>query len=174
MVGTGITIDAEGTEEVGRALRRLFQVFEEPGPILDIIGQSLVTSTIDRFERERSPEGAPWKKSARARREGGQTLTDTARLRGSITHRVGPDFVEVGTNVVYAAIHQFGGQTPPRTIRPKRAKALKFSIGGRTVFAKSVRHPGSRIPARPFLGLSSQDEGSIVRVIDRAIGRAVR
>ena len=39
--------------------------------------------------------------------------------------------------------------TRPHLIRPRRAKALRFEIGGRTVFAKLVRHPGTR--ARPFL-----------------------
>ncbi|MDX2813447.1 hypothetical protein PV410_12920 [Streptomyces sp. PA03-5A] len=34
--------------------------------------------------------------------------------------------------------------TRPHLIRPRRAKALKFEVGGRTVYAKLVRHPGSR------------------------------
>ena len=37
----------------------------------------------------------------------------------------------------------------PHLIRPRNAKALRFQIGGRTVFAKLVRHPGTK--ARPFL-----------------------
>ncbi|MEU4584873.1 hypothetical protein AB0F92_22700 [Kitasatospora aureofaciens] len=39
--------------------------------------------------------------------------------------------------------------TRPHIIRPRRAKALRFEIGGRTVFAKVVHHPGTR--ANPFL-----------------------
>lgn len=37
-----------------------------------------------------------------------------------------------------------GGKTEPHVIRPKKAKALKFSIDGETVYAKSVNHPGSK------------------------------
>ncbi|MFC8886382.1 hypothetical protein ACFT54_10270 [Streptomyces cinereoruber] len=40
--------------------------------------------------------------------------------------------------------------TRPHIIRPRRAKALRFDVRGRTVFAAYVRHPGSR--ANDFLG----------------------
>ncbi|MBQ1541235.1 MAG: hypothetical protein IIZ63_04475 [Caulobacteraceae bacterium] len=53
--------------------------------------------------------------------------------------------------VKYAAIQEYGGQTPPHEILPVKAKALAFMIGGKPVFAASVKHPGSRIPPRPYL-----------------------
>jgi hypothetical protein len=34
--------------------------------------------------------------------------------------------------------------TRPHIIRPRRAKALRFEAGGRVVFTKLVRHPGTR------------------------------
>lgn len=34
--------------------------------------------------------------------------------------------------------------TRPHLIRPRRAKALRFDVGGTTVFAKLVHHPGTR------------------------------
>lgn len=37
----------------------------------------------------------------------------------------------------------------PHIIRAKNKKSLAFKMGGRTVFAKQVKHPGSR--PRPFL-----------------------
>lgn len=39
--------------------------------------------------------------------------------------------------------------TVPHIIRPQRAKALRFTVGGRTVFAHVVNHPGTR--ANDFL-----------------------
>ncbi|MFD9903929.1 hypothetical protein [Streptomyces sp. NPDC059063] len=42
--------------------------------------------------------------------------------------------------------------TPPHLIRPRRRKALKFEVEGQTVFAKLVRHPGTR--AHNFLGIA--------------------
>ena len=34
--------------------------------------------------------------------------------------------------------------TRPHQIRPVRAKALRFRVGGRIVYAKLVRHPGTK------------------------------
>lgn len=34
--------------------------------------------------------------------------------------------------------------TPPHVIRPRKAKALRFTIGDRVIFAKKVNHPGTR------------------------------
>lgn len=45
--------------------------------------------------------------------------------------------------------------TRPHIIRPRQAKALKFKIGGRTVYAKVVHHPGTR--ANPFLDKALAD-----------------
>jgi phage gpG-like protein len=64
----------------------------------------------------------------------------------------------VGTNVAYAAIHQFGGQTKPHVIRPKFKRALAF--GG--VVVRQVQHPGSKIPARPFLALTPEDGEDLI------------
>ena len=72
----------------------------------------------------------------------------------------------------YAAIHQFGGRTAPRTIRPKRKKALYWPGAAHPV--ARVDHPGSAIPARPFLGIDADDRQSILRIVSRAVERAVR
>lgn len=53
--------------------------------------------------------------------------------------------------VKYAAIHEFGGITPPHIILPRVAKVLRFQMGRQEVFARYVNHPGSKIPARPYL-----------------------
>lgn len=115
----------------------------------------------------------------------------TGRLRGSLSraHEKGSLEARVGTNVVYARIHEYGGTTKPHIIRAVNAKALgpflrkggsffgpmrtsefvfrrkditrtgaftrRFvrSARGRSIlgFAKSVQHPGSVIPARPYM-----------------------
>lgn len=78
-----------------------------------------------------------------------------AGLRGSIGWELrdeGLRFLGVlHAGMVYAAIHEFGGVTRPHEIRPRRGRALRFAAGGRMVFARLVRHPGSRVPARPYL-----------------------
>ncbi len=66
----------------------------------------------------------------------GSPLVDTENLMSSITSDYDNDSALVGTNEPYAAIHQFGG----------------MAGRGRKV----------KIPARPFLELTSQDEEDIL------------
>ena len=72
----------------------------------------------------------------------------------------------VGTNVKYAATHQFG--EPGRTIRARRKKYLRFQVGGRWISKKKVR---ITIPARPFLGLSDEDMREMRATVEDFIGR---
>jgi phage gpG-like protein len=117
------------------------------------IGELVRSSVIRNFQEGGRPER--WPKSARARKEGGQTLVDTARMRNSINVRVYLRHVEVGTNVAYAAAHQFGAEIRPRTIVPRRKKALYWPGAAHPV--RVVNHPGARIPARPFLMVQDED-----------------
>jgi phage gpG-like protein len=77
---------------------------------------------------------------ARLRKSG--TLAKSARVILATD-----DSVTVGSDRLYAAIHQLGGKTAARTISAKNGKALKIPGIG---FRKSVKHPGSKIPARPY------------------------
>jgi len=77
---------------------------------------------------------------------------DTGRLRASIKSKRSRFFtlrpkVTVYSNVAYAGFVNDG--TRPHIIRPRRAKALRFRVGGRIVYARVVNHPGTK--ARPFL-----------------------
>lgn len=95
------------------------------------IGDALVASTVERFDAGEGPDGTPWEPSQRAVAEGGKTLVDTGRLRGSIGYEASPAHVSVGSNVVYARIHQLGGQ--------------------------AGRGHAVTLPARPYLGISEED-----------------
>ncbi|PPQ33639.1 hypothetical protein CCR94_01085 [Rhodoblastus sphagnicola] len=51
----------------------------------------------------------------------------------------------------YAAIQEYGGKTAAHDIIPDKAKALAFIAGGKQMFARRVKHPGSQIPERSYL-----------------------
>lgn len=77
---------------------------------------------------------------------------DTGRLRASIRIESRRNLAlrtvyTVGSDVEYAAAVHDG--TAPHVIRPRRAQALRFRVGGRIVYARVVNHPGTR--GRPFL-----------------------
>lgn len=135
------------------ALGQAAQKLGNTQALMESVGEALVSGTLKRFDAEEDPEGNKWEPSGRASEEGGQTLTGTGRLRRSIEYAATSDKVMVGSNLAYARIHQKGGKTSPHVIRPKRKKALAF--GG--VVRKKVNHPGSDIPARPYLGVSEDD-----------------
>ena len=73
----------------------------------------------------------------------------TGKLRRSIRKKVNLQALtaEVGPTVEYAVYVEYG--TRPHIIRPVRAQALRFEVAGRVVFAKLVRHPGTK--PRPFV-----------------------
>lgn len=117
------------------------------------IGELLKTSTQDRFKSGTAPDGTPW---APLKDGSGRTpLNDTGRMRLDIAPNSGADFVELVAGAKQARWHQEG--TDPYTIRPKGKKALAWA-GGPGPRAK-VNHPG--LPARPFMGLSAEDEAGI-------------
>jgi len=79
----------------------------------------------------------------------------SGRLAQSIEVQVDGTSATAGIDaaaVPYAAIQEYGGTTRAHVIATINASALRFQLGGRTIFAKRVMHPGSVIPARSFLG----------------------
>lgn len=63
-------------------------------------------------------------------------------MPNQITSRVQGDTGIVTSHHPASVFVVFG--TRPHRIVARRAKALRFEVGGRIVFAKSVRHPGTR------------------------------
>ena len=152
----GATLEFRFQDEEVRAMARRFRerlARVRFKPLLTSIGNELITSVSRRFETGTAPDGSRWPESLRVKMTGGLTLVENHRLWDSISDtgaQVSSRSVEIGTNVEYAAIHQFGG-----VIRARRAKALRVPGIG---FRRAVHHPGGTIPARPYLGLSDTDE----------------
>ncbi len=134
------------------------------GKIHKLIGEQMVNSTRERFKEGVAPDGSRWRKSVRAGMQGGQTLVDTRDLEKSITYQAYPDRVDVGTNKLYAPVHQQG-----KTIYSKRGRYLKFRVGKQFVTRKRVI-----IPKRPFIGISKEDREEVRNIINDAIGEALR
>jgi phage gpG-like protein len=158
------------------ALRRAASQMGNTAPLMADMAGIMHKSSMRNFEEQGRPKwkdlasstklsqamGGQWK-AARAGgsvqlRKPGMILSATGLLKNSIQMSSSGTQAVVGTNLVYAAIHQFGGRTKPHVIRPKYKRALAF--GG--IVVRSVNHPGSSIPARPFLRLTPGDLREIV------------
>lgn len=147
-------LDTKGGFEIEARLGDLVAAFGDLTPLMESFGSTLEGSVLERFDTETAPDGSRWPDSIRKREEGGKTLTKSGQLRDSRTHVAGSDFVEVGTNKIYAGAHQFGA-----TIRAKSERGLRFNLPGGLGFRRVME---VEIPARPFLGLSSDDEVELI------------
>jgi len=142
--------------DVGEAQRRLNFLrmqLHDTEPLMNNVAGIMLNSTKENFAAGGRPA---WLKSARVKLHGGKTLMKSNVLFRSIQVKTGRGYALVGTNIKYAAIHQFGGDIRRRGIvsaadfRPFDGKATKlgsYSVGG--------------MPARPFLLLTDQDKDLI-------------
>jgi len=146
MAGASLTWDLA---EISASLRALSRMGADLNPLLHDIGGELEDSTVMRFDTNIAPDGTPWDPSQHSLDTGMPILVDTTRLRDSIHPEVFDSALEVGSNVVYARIHQEGGE-------------IEFSMG-HTV----------EMPERAFLGLSDSDNEAILSIADDHYARAV-
>ncbi|KGT95307.1 hypothetical protein NG99_04625 [Erwinia typographi] len=142
--------------ELEQALDRMAQRLARREPLLRDISERMYKAVMDNFAQEGRP--VKWLPVARE----GKILQDSGRLASSIDTYSDNDRAVVGTNVIYARIQNQGGKTRPHEIRPKYKQALRFN--GR--YAAKVNHPGSTVPARPFLTLTGEDMQDIAQSID--------
>ena len=164
----GITIDID-VSEVLAALRR-FERFST-GSLMETLGTLVEGQTKRRIAAEKTgPDGKRWKAlsplTVKARtNKSNSPLNDTGTLMGRISHTATARTAIVGTNVKYAAFHQFG----VASIKPKKGKALAVPLAG----GGFARLKESSIPARPFLGISAQNMAEIRAACDAWLARQV-
>ena len=158
----GATIEVTFDDaKVQRALRRLIAAGSDMTPAMRDIGEHLLNTTRERFVDQKAPDGKPWATLTpttreRKRRNKDKILTLEGYLRGNLAYRAGADQVEVGSPSIYAGTHQFG--------------ARKGAFGKT---ARGAPIPWGDIPARPFLGLSDDDQDEIGRIVARYLAEAL-
>ena len=145
-----------GLKEVSSELEKISQQHKEN--LGHIIAGILEDSTLERFETSKSPNDNDWEKTHR----GGKILDMNGYLKQSINSQYQDGSVFVGSNIKYAAIHQLGG-----VIKPKKSPFLRFKINGFWIKATKVV-----MPARPYLGISKNDEQNINLAINRFFSEA--
>ncbi|WP_257325611.1 phage virion morphogenesis protein [Pseudoalteromonas rhizosphaerae] len=145
MAGARIDISTEGAAAVSDVLTQLVKNLDNLAPALGNVGEHLMLTHRDHFDEQRSPDGDPWQslspdyaKSKKKNKDKILRLNDI--LRDTFAYNVGDESLEFGTNMEYAAMHQFGGTSD---MIPRLAA----------------------IPARPFLGLSADDEIEVIEIL---------
>jgi len=134
-VSAAITIDVRGLDRLQRRLDTVAS--PDRTELMQILAAALESQTRRRIASDkRAPDGSAWPdwttRHARTRKSGQSLLQGEGDLLDSITSEGSADEALVGSNLRYAAIHQFGG--------------------------RSGMPPGpAAIPPRPYLGLSDDD-----------------
>lgn len=176
MAGAMLNVEVDDSRS-GAALARLVELLGDiRTPLMDI-AEYLHQSTDDRFIKQVSPEGAPWAPlaaSTLARKKSNKILRQDGFLQGTLRHRVSGDELEFGTDRPYGAIHQFGGKIE-QAARSQQVyfKQKSGEVGNRFVkkrqsnFSQWVTRgaTSTEMPARPYLGLSSEDDTEILAIV---------
>lgn len=147
MTGAKIQISSEGAQAVSDVLTQLVNNLDDLAPALGNVGEHLMLTHRDHFDQQRSPDGDPWQPlspeyAKRKKKNKDKILRLNDILRDTFAYNVGDESLEFGTNMEYAAIHQFGGTSD---MIPRLAV----------------------IPARSFLGLSTDDEVEVIEVMSK-------
>lgn len=149
---TGAMLDvAIDSSQVGKALEELGRRLDDFTTPLNDIGEYLHQSTDERFRRKVAPDGSPWAPLSPvtlARKKGTAILREKGILQDTLRKQVASTELAFGTDRIYGAVHQFGR---------KKGASGKTSKGG------SI--PWGDIPAREYLGLSTDDETEVLFII---------
>jgi phage virion morphogenesis protein len=162
-----IEIDLDSAA-VEAALAELERRVSDTAPVMSDITEYLLESTRKRFkDGGPAPDGTPWAPKSPVtlenyRRKGRGVNTKPLTHQGDLSlfglhHDSGPDHAQIAASPVYAATMQFG------------ARQGQF---GRT--KRNGPIPWGDIPARPFLGLSKEDERSVLSIIEGYLTDATR
>jgi phage virion morphogenesis protein len=163
MAGASLDIQLEisNMQAVKAAFEGLQARLADLTPVFEDIGDAMLNVTRERFNTQTAPDGTPWAPLSPAYqaikpRNQDKILTLHGRLRGTLDYQADKDQVRIGTPSIYGATHQFG--------------AAKGAFG-RTRFGVPI--PWGDIPARPFLGLSSDDEQELLDILNDHLSRAM-
>ena len=166
-MSTGVTVNIN-VRDFNRSLAALMRKVRDQRSMWEEIGFILLKSVDENFEQEGRPDWDEWDPAVgETKPPGDKILTDSGQLRRSVTHDADAEGVTIGSNLEYAAIHQFGGQTKPHEIKARFASVLHFFMGQTPIFAKAVQHPGSKIPARPFLMVQDEDYEKMADTVEQ-------
>lgn len=166
------------TDVIDEALRQVLSAADDLAPVFKNIGEYQVGSTKQRFKDEKDPDGQRWKDLNpiyAQTKKGPRILTGRTRSLSQIIYQAAEQSVEIGSNLIYARIHQEGGD-----IRAKNGGALVFSMGrapgGKNSGEQVFKLKKVTIPRRSFLGINAADQERIEEIVrdhfEEALARA--
>jgi len=151
-------------DDAAALFERLAAGLTDMTPVFQDLGELLMFSTEERCPEGAGPDGTPWAPKSQATiealrsREGRKKnaaidfrplFGPSGRLSSEIHYVATAKSVEIGSPLIYAAVQQFG--------------AAKGAFG---TMSNGASIPWGNIPARPFLGISEEDETGIRETLE--------
>lgn len=102
-----INIEVSNLDKIEQKLKEIEHKGSNMLPLFKEIGNSIKNTTEATFENQKDAFGNSWIPSKKAT---GLTLIKSGALSGSFVPFATKSSVTVGTNLIYAPIHQFGGR----------------------------------------------------------------
>lgn len=138
------------------------------------VAETMRTAVLKNFETEGGRIGKPWQKLSQQtikqrEKKGywpGKILQRTGQLKRSIISSYGEDYAQVSTNLIYAAIQNYGGVIHRSSLKTFIRKKREGKEAKRP---KVNKMSSIRIPARPFMKLNEQDIEKIKQKIVSAL-----
>jgi phage virion morphogenesis protein len=125
MAGSFVSVDLLGEEAIARALNRLLSQSDDLSPALREIGEHMLESTQNRMSRELSPDGQSWEplsiNTIENKSLSGQSdkiLRGYGTLADLLNYQINGNQLMFGSNMEYAATHQFGRERANIPARP--------------------------------------------------------
>ena len=153
-----ITISFDNTQ-IATLLNQLEQAGQNLEPVMKNIGEILLNSSRQRFQTSTAPDGEKWTVNSPVtlanKRDNRPLIGETKSLSTQIHYEATQEHVIVGSLMEYAGTQQFG--------------ASKGQYG---TTKHGVSVPWGDIPARPFLGISTEDESDIIALLSDYLAQA--
>lgn len=138
------------------------------------VAETMRVAVLKNFNTEGSRIGKPWQKLAnktieQRKKKGyfpGKILQRTGQLKRSIVSSYGEDYAQVSTNLIYAAIQNYGGIIHRSSLK---TYMRKYRAGKKAKKPTSNKMSSIRIPARPFMKLNNDDIEKIKKKIVLAL-----
>lgn len=162
-----IEIKINNENEVSALLEALSNGVRYRAPLMRTLANTMRSAVDQNFEAGGRPKWLGVNS-----RPNGSPLIDSGTLRNTIRATWDNDEALVGTNLAYAAIHQFGGEIHKKARKAKLYYKMnkngevsnRFVKKSKSNFVQSatISSHTITITARPFLVLTSQDEADIL------------
>ena len=115
MAGSFVSIAVSGEEKIAKAFNRLISQSDDLNPAFRDIGEYMLEVTQDRMSNERGPDGQAWEplsiNTIENKSLSGQSdkiLRGYGTLADLLNYQINGNQLTFGSNMEYAATHQFG------------------------------------------------------------------